>query len=156
MAFPELTERLFRLLQIKQSDVPATTIDLDRPLTTEEGALIEWLLLHGEAGAQDFLPQVKAARVHGRCSCGCPSIDMVVSQTTPAATVEVRLLADFVGTVEKELVGVLLHQCGGRLAELEIYAFGESPVPFRLPEISTLRRWEVSGPALDKDPAGSK
>ncbi len=150
MALPELTDRLFRLLKINRPDIPATTIDLDRALTPEERVLIEWLLLHGTPDAKDFLPQMETVRVHGRCSCGCPSIDLAVPLTTPAVTSETRLLADFVGTVGKVLVGILVHQSCGRLGELEVYAFGETPVPFSLPEPSSLRRFEDAASTLEE------
>jgi hypothetical protein len=40
MLFPELTERLLKLLRIKQFE-PAHTIDLDRRLTAEEYELVK-------------------------------------------------------------------------------------------------------------------
>jgi hypothetical protein len=123
MAFPELTDRLFHLLRIKRSGQPATTIEMDRCLTDEERELIEWLLRHGEPNAADCLSQVDTIRVRGGCSCGCPSIQLTVPQTTPTVISTDRTLAEFIGTVDRETVGVILGQAWGRLVGLEIWAY---------------------------------
>lgn len=72
MPFPELMDRLFRLFNIKNSDEPTIPIPQDRLLTSQERTLIEWLLVHAEPNASEFLPQLEAARVCWKCSCGCP------------------------------------------------------------------------------------
>jgi hypothetical protein len=138
MAFPELTERLRRLLRIKYPKKPALSIPQNRLLTADERALAEWLLLNGEPEARDFLPQLATVRVRAKCGCGCPTIDLSVPRATASAHFEKRILADFVGTVDSNLVGVLLHQQGGRLCELEVYSLSGVDAPFGLPDISTL------------------
>jgi hypothetical protein len=152
MPFPELTDRICRLLRINRRNEPATTIDVDRELTPKERELVEWLLLHGDPSAVQFLAQLEGIRVHGRCSCGCPSIDLSVCRQCPPAASETNLLADFVGMVHGAPVGVILHQRGGRLVELEVYALGESPKPFDLPDHSSLRPFDASQPNVDPDP----
>lgn len=122
MLFPELTERVRRLFRMKNLDEPVHSIPQDRPLTFEEHALTEWLLLHGEPQARDFLPQLENMHVHAKCSCGCPTIDLRVSEVIPCANPQTRVLADFVGVVDGNFVGVLLHQRGGRVCELEVYS----------------------------------
>lgn len=142
MPFPELTDRFSKLVGIKNSDEPAYSLPQDRSLTPEERTLIEWLLRHGEPNAQDFLPQLEAAHVYCKCSCGCPSIDIRIPETLPAAHSKTNMLADFIGKVYGNLVGVMLTQAGGRLSGLEIYAFGDIPEPFGLPDPSTLYKFE--------------
>lgn len=142
MPFPELMDRVFRLFNIKNSDEPAVSIPQDRPLTSEERTLIEWLIVHAEPNASEFLPQLKAARVCWKCGCGCPTISIEISQSIPPAHARTNLISDLIGEVDGKLVGVMLTQAGGRLSGLEIYAFGEIPKPFGLPSPSTLYRFE--------------
>lgn len=149
MPLPELTDRFFRLFDIKNSDEPATSIPLDRSLTLEERNLIEWLLLHGVPGASEFLPQLEAAHVHWGCSCGCPTINIEVPASIPAAHARSNTLADFVADVGENPVGVILFQAGGRLSGLEIYAFGDPPIPFGLPHPSMLHLFEKKMTPLD-------
>ncbi|MBB5316697.1 hypothetical protein [Tunturibacter empetritectus] len=142
MPFPELTNRLLRLFNIKDSSEAATSIPLDRPLTLEEQSLIEWLLLHGEPSASEFLPQLEAAHVYCGCSCGCPTINIEVPVSIPAAHAQSNILADFVAGTDENPVGVILFQAGGRLSGLEVYAFGDPPIPFGLPDPTTVRLFE--------------
>lgn len=55
-----------------------TTIPEQRELTSEERALIDWLLQHGEPEGRAFLSQLANATVIARCSCGCASINLAV------------------------------------------------------------------------------
>jgi hypothetical protein len=147
--FPELTERLLKLLRIKHFE-PAHTIGLDRPLTVEEHKLTKWLLLHSGSDAARFLPQLEAVHVRGQCSCGCPTVNLEVPANVAPVNVHSRVLSDFVGSVNGNFVGVLLHQRGGYLCELEVYDLSDIPRPFGLPETSTLRPFE--GEALTAAP----
>jgi hypothetical protein len=52
------------------------------------------------------------------------------------------LLADFFAQVHGREVGVLLFQRSGRLSMLEIYALGDAPEPFDLPEVPSLVKAE--------------
>jgi hypothetical protein len=144
MPLPEIANRLSRLF--KGKDESATTIDIDRALTSAEHGLIEWLLAHGDVDSKSFASQLSTVRVHAKCSCGCPTIDLVVPEPVPSAASESRILADFMGKVNSTDVGVLLFQSGGRLSCLEIYAFGDNPEPFGLPDITSLHRWEETAP----------
>lgn len=149
MPFLELRDRFFRLFKIKNPDEPATSIPLDRSLTLEERTLIEWLLRHGEPGASEFLPQLETAHVYLGCSCGCPTINIEVPDSIPAAHSRSNTLADFVADDGENPVGVILFQAGGRLSGLEIYAFGDPPIPFGLPDPSTLHLFEKKVRSLD-------
>jgi hypothetical protein len=152
MPFPELMDRLFRLFNIKNSDEPALSIPQDRPLTSDEKTLIEWLLIHAEPNASEFLPQLEAARVCWKCGCGCPTINIEIPQPVSSAHAQTNLLSDLVGEVDGKLVGVMLTQAGGRLSGLEIYAFGDAPEPFGLPDPSTLYRFEDQAKRLNQQP----
>jgi hypothetical protein len=142
MPFPEIADRLRRFFKIRGADEPATTIEMNRPLTRSEYGLIEWLLEHGDSNSAAFMAQLRAMHVQGGCSCGCPTIDLVVSEQIPSEGSAPKVLADFLGRTRGTDVGVLLFQAGGRLSCLEVYPLGDSPDPFDLPEISTLYRWE--------------
>jgi hypothetical protein len=131
---------------------PAVSILQDRPLTSQERTLIEWLLVHAEPNASQFLPQLEAARVYSKCSCGCPTIDIEISQSIPSAHARTNLLSDLIGEVDGKPVGVMLAQAGGRLSGLEIYAFGDIPEPFGLPAPSTLYRFEDQAKRLNQQP----
>ena len=118
-------------------------------MTLEERNLIEWLLLNGEPGASEFLPQLETAHVYSGCSCGCPTINIEVPDSIRAAQARSNILADFVADVGENPVGVILFQAGGRLSGLEIYAFGDPPIPFGLPDPSALHLFEKKVKPLD-------
>lgn len=122
---------------------PATTLDEDRPLSVAERAIAERLLREAAPSqAIAFLPQLDYVRVTGRCSCGCPTIDLTVSpEFRVPDPPQNRPLADGVGRVNGKLVGVMLFQSGGLLDLLEVYRLeDDSDDPFGLPGVETIER----------------
>ncbi len=111
-----------------------------RPLTEQERVLIEWLLTRGaeitgtDAGlASSFLKQLSALRVVGRCGCGCPSINLALSEPELAVSRVTATLADVEGcSPEGSAIGVILRARNGQLSELELYA-RDAKLPFSLP-----------------------
>jgi hypothetical protein len=111
-----------------------------RPLSKEERALLEWLIANGNPDAQQYASQIVNVRVVGRCTCGCPSIDLAVGDHTQRKTAPSHILADFEGkTPEGIEVGVILHGREGEISELEIYAIADVKNPFGLPRIESLK-----------------
>lgn len=131
------------LLDRFRRNTPATTLSEDRPLSAEERAIAERLLRDAAPPlALAFLPQLDHARVTGRCSCGCPTVDLTVPLefrvTDPPPN---RPLADAIGRVNGKLVGVMLFQGGGLLSLLEVYRLEDvSDDPFGLPVVGTIER----------------
>jgi hypothetical protein len=118
-------------------------MDEDRPLTPEERAIAERLLrCAAPEEALAFIPQLDQARVTGRCSCGCPTVDLTVPPELRVADPPPgRPLADATGRVNGKLVGVMLFQSGGLLSLLETYRLEDfSDDPFGLPSIDSIER----------------
>ena len=123
---------------------PAFTEPENRKPSGEERALLTWLIQNGCQEARLFAPQIDAVRVVGRCSCGCPTIDFAVDDPISSGIDCPRVLSDFIGsTPEGWQVGVLLHQNGGKLAEMEVYNLSEHEGSFGLPNISTLKPFDA-------------
>ena len=127
---------------------PATTLDEDRSLSASERAIAERLLREfAPPGAIAFLPQLDHARITGRCSCGCPTVDLTVpTQFRVADPPSERPLADAFGRVDGKLVGIMLFQNGGLLSLLETYPLDDfENEPFGLPAATTLEpvRWNA-------------
>ncbi|HTW78565.1 MAG TPA: hypothetical protein VME23_03370 [Terracidiphilus sp.] len=118
-----------------------------RPLTQEEEKLLRWTLEHGSDDAKLYLPQIEGLRAKRSCTCGCPSIELVVSDGAPGAVAaKERIVADLSGqTPEGISVGVLLFQDEGKLSELEIYPY-ENEGEFSLPTIESLAPFETGKP----------
>jgi len=129
---------------------------MDRPLTSEELGVIGWLLTNSGDKALGFLPQLPEIRVRGKCSCGCPTIDLACATTIASDYHGTGPLADVVGEVSGTDVGVLLFQRDGLLTCLEIYAFGDNPPDFPLPDPSTLRGWEHMSKPIRAEIASTK
>jgi hypothetical protein len=130
------------LLDRFRRDRPASTLDEDRPLSADEKALAERLLREfAPSEAVVFLPQLDHARVTGRCSCGCPTVDLTVPpEFRVASPCPDRPLADATGRVNGKIVGIMLFQSGGLLCLLETYRLEDfSDDPFGLPAIETLQ-----------------
>jgi hypothetical protein len=129
----------------------ATTLSADRSLSSEEKAIAEHLLRYAAPPeALAFLSQINHARVTGRCSCGCPTVDLTVPPdfrvVDPPPN---RPLADATGRVNGKLVGVMLFQNCGLLSGLEVYRLEDfSDDPFGLPAVDTIERmvWSDESP----------
>ena len=120
---------------------PASTIDEDRPLSAAERAIAERLLREcAPPEALAFLPQLDHARVTGRCSCGCPTVDLSVpTQFRVADPPSDRPLADAFGRVDGKAVGVMLFHAGGLLCLLETYPLDDfADSAFDLPAPTTI------------------
>jgi hypothetical protein len=95
-------------------------------------------VLHASvAGSLDHLASgVRALRVVGRCSCGCPSVDFEIDgQSLPA-----QPIADATGKlVDGTEVGVTVWGRTDVITGLEFYEMGG--VVRSLPPVTTLRAW---------------
>src|SRR4051794_24557679 len=93
----------------------------NRPLTDAERHLARWMLEHGEAEAQEFLPQLELAEVTPwRCPCGCATIKFAIKGRPPAPP-GVHILADFVFGNDENLRGIFIFEKAGILSGLEVY-----------------------------------
>ncbi|HYG96614.1 MAG TPA: hypothetical protein VD741_05845 [Solirubrobacterales bacterium] len=104
---------------------------LPRPLTAEESELIRVLLEHEDFPGRDgLLTQVPAARVIGRCGCGCATVELAVERgPAPDALQEpIPTEAMVLGEDGSEIGGVRLFAKGGCLNQLEIYSVDEDPI----------------------------
>ena len=129
---------------------PARTILENRPLTEEEKSLLLFLLVNAGEEAAAFLPQIENAMVVGRCSCGCPTVDLQVSEKAEASPHKTNVIADVIGiTADGRQVGVIVFAGQGRLSCLESYNLSESDEPWDFPLISSLR--EFSGEPIVAD-----
>jgi len=112
-----------------------------RPLTTEERTLLDWLIEKGSPEAQRYASQVSEIAVVGRCTCGCPSLDLALSDRTDRTTGPSEILADFDGATDEGVpVGVILHAREGQISELEVYAVSDFTGRFGLPKIQSLKK----------------
>ena len=112
-----------------------------RAVTREEAAVIEWLLRHGEKGADGFFAQVETLTIVSRCTCGCPTVHFE-SEKNQASRKGERLISDQLGTVNGEDVGVMLFELNGRLSTLEVYSCAGADKPFSLPKLEDLYTFE--------------
>lgn len=111
---------------------PAQRVGLPAPraLTHGERAIIEHMLGHPLA-KPELSRQAAAALVEAVCSCGCPSVWLVVDESTPAAHYapseadggridHVALTAR--QQKERGTTEATLHVVNGRIFEMEIWA----------------------------------
>jgi len=113
-----------------------------RLLTEKERKLLEWLLANGSPDAKPYLSQIANVKVVGKCTCGCPTIDLALGDREQRKTGPSVLLADFVGrTPEGIEVGVIVHAREGEISELEVYAIAGSKGRFNLPSVESLKQF---------------
>jgi len=124
-----------------------------RPLAPEEHELLAWMLEHGSEEAKSFLPQVEGLRAVRGCTCGCPTIHLIVAEEASLGKSDGgRVICDLQGkTAKGEIIGVLLFQDAGKLSSLEVYSLdGEiqnDTQEFGLPVIESLNEFVVSTPS---------
>jgi len=108
-----------------------------RPLTEEERKLLEWLLANGSPEAKPYLSQIANVNVVGKCTCGCPTVDLALGGHEQRKTAPSIILADFVvRTPEGIEVGVIVHAGEEEISELEFCARTDWKGPFNLPSVN--------------------
>jgi hypothetical protein len=93
-----------------------------RRLTSDEHAVLDLLLSVDFEGATELRAQARDATVVGRCDCGCPTVDLAVPDTAPAADLHSRVspVEGRVTTHGAEAPGeIVLFLTDGRLDSLE-------------------------------------
>jgi hypothetical protein len=127
----------------KAASPGATTIPENRQLNAGERTLIEWLIANGVPEARAFTHQLTELHVIGRCSCGCPTVDLAFRDSQQPTTGPSQILADFFGVTPEGIeVGVILHARQDAISELEVYSLGTTDTTdrtFGLPRIETLK-----------------
>ncbi|MGA2349141.1 MAG: hypothetical protein ABSF70_01800 [Terracidiphilus sp.] len=114
-----------------------------RPLTTEELALLNWLLDHGSPEAKTFALQVEKVRATPWCDCGCPSISLHVEEGFPSGSYPSSVISDVLAkTPEGKKMGILLFQEQGKLSILEMYSLDILEGDWAFPVYESLQRWE--------------
>ena len=104
-----------------------------RPLTQEDQTLLEWLIANGSPHGNQYVSQIAEVSLVGRCTCGCPTIDLALGGRKQKKTAPSEILADFVGrTPEGIEVGVVLHAREGEISELEVYAISDVKEPIQI------------------------
>jgi hypothetical protein len=117
-----------------------------RPLTTEEMALLNWLLEHGLPEAKTFVPQVEKIRATPWCDCGCPSISLHVEEGAPLGISSYSPISDVVGmTPDGKKIGVFLFQKDGKLTLMESYLLDVIEGNWNFPVFDSLQTWKSTG-----------
>ena len=116
-----------------------STINEDRPLTAAEAGFICWLLGNGGDRARQFLEQLHRARVVGRCSCGCASINLSIDGNTHYGKTGMEVLCEYRWNAAQGEFGVFAFACGDLLAGIDLWTvWGDHPASY-LPATSLLR-----------------
>ena len=114
-----------------------------RPLTSDEKALLEWLLNHGTQEAPPFIEQLPAVTVVSRCGCGCPTIDLAVDGRAAPLSIPSTILADAEGVSPEGIrIGAIVHGREGLISELEIYSLAGGEEKFSLPRIDAFESFD--------------
>jgi hypothetical protein len=118
---------------------------MERTVTVQEAAVVEWLLDHAAMGDVTAYRQkpVEALQVIPGCACGCASLEFA-----PKAWGGARMIADGLAVYpDGQEAGLILWGREGAIVLLEIFDHhpGSSR---RFPEIAHLRTYEERGREL--------
>ena len=117
----------------------ASTIHEDRALTESESSFIEWLLRNGGSRSALLVPQLSRARVTGRCSCGCASINLSVDGVSHYGEVGIEPVCEYQWRSEDgELFGVFAFACGELLSGIDLWSIDGRATPSELPPVAIL------------------
>jgi hypothetical protein len=119
----------------------SSEIPESRELSTDERALVRWLIEHAAHDASSYLGQVDQLRVCSRCGCGCASLNFNVGEQGWPAKVSMKVVSDqdWTGADGCEY-GIFLFDHGGTLAGIDVHSLAAPTVPDRLPAIAELER----------------
>ena len=112
--------------------------ETDRPLSTDEHTIVQWLLEHGDGDNAKFLEQLERARVARLCDCGCASVDFSVNGKRPQHFA-MRTLSDYQWRDEHgNLFGVFVFEQDGLLAGLDLWSIDGQSNPNVIPHVAQL------------------
>jgi hypothetical protein len=101
-----------------------------RPLELNERALVEGLLAQDFDGVGALRQQALDVSAEPGCTCGCGSLNLFPTPSSPASTSGSPVPAEGVirSDTGDEVGGLLLFLDAGRLSYLEVYSY-ENPLP---------------------------
>lgn len=107
-----------------------------RPLSDSERQVLALMLSTDFPGAAELRAQAETARVVRGCECGCPTVDLAVSEDAPLAAVTSRTPINAIvdGVVGG---GLIVFVDEGRLSGLEYYA-AVDPMPSEFPDLNLI------------------
>ena len=99
----------------------------------ERDALVTILSYANFVGRAALLEQVDAVRIVGGCDCGCATVDLEIPDAPPSDAIAYPIPSE--ATVfdpdGQAIGGILVFARDGRLAQLEVYSYGDEPIsPF--------------------------
>jgi hypothetical protein len=107
--------------------------DQERDLTGEERRWVDRLLSGDDPALAVLRAQMAAARVTGRCTCGCPTVTLRVPESLPRFPGEQRVPVEMqVNDVDGEPILFMLHVVDGYAQELEVLRADLKPVHGRV------------------------
>ena len=113
-------------------------VDIDRALTSEESAVIRWLLEHGDGDNTEYLEQLESARVARLCGCGCASVDLSIGGRRPTHFA-MRTLSDYQWLNDQgHLCGAFVFEQDGLLAGLDLWSIDGQSTPNSMPPMERL------------------
>lgn len=133
---------LFALRRRRRSTSPAITRPaLDRPITSEEAAVIRNTLDHSPRlpDVSRFVGGIDHLHAISKCGCGCDSVDFAEHNPShPSA-----IIADGIGLTPKGgQVGVLVWATDYEITGLEIYDLGAGDSDTKLPVPQSIHSWK--------------
>jgi len=116
------------------ADIPES-----RDLSSDERALVRWLLLHAAGDSSAYLPLVDLIRVCSRCGCGCASLNFAIGDQGWPRKGAMHVVSDQDWYVpDGGPRGIFLFDHFGILAGIDVHSLDGSLVPDRLPTIEEL------------------
>ncbi len=115
--------------------------EFPRRLTPAETGLLTYLLTKFFPNESHYLAQLSRSVVTGKCSCGCPTIDLWDEGAPAPPLSKARLLWQGQGlTAKNSTVIVTLLETAGRLSSFDVAYFGDEacddlPLPESIEEI---------------------
>ena len=117
---------------------------IDRNLTSQEKALIVWMLENGNEKGKNYLSSIEKIRVVEKCDCGCASIDLSIGDIVPDPGCGLEIVSDYLWVSDAgNNNGVFVFSKENRLAGLEVYSADGLETP-GLPEINSLISFDAT------------
>ena len=99
--------------------------------------MIDWLMKHSQMDTTHYLSQIDRLSVCGRCTCGCPTVDLALDGV-PVIGKGHGMISDWLAEVDSQLYSVSLFGTKDALCMLEVTCLPGADKPFGLPPIESI------------------